>query len=90
MERPLACGYRPTPHCWWRAGRGQLWSASSFDVLVYTVVVVQAVYARPTGPGYTVRELMQMIAIVATVVVLGLDSVNRSSGSPGLTTIVTG
>jgi hypothetical protein len=90
VERPRACGYRPTPHCWWRAGRSQLWSASSFDVVVYAVVVVQAVHARPTGPGHTVRELMQMLAIVAAVVVLGLDSVNRSSDSPGLAAFVTG
>ena len=84
MEQPLAYGYRSTPHCWSRAGRSQLWSASSFDVLVYAVVVLQAVYARPTAPGRTERELMQMLAIVAVVVMLGLDSFNRCSGSPDL------
>ena len=59
-------------------------------MLVYAVVVVQAVYARPTAPGRTVRELMHMLAIVAVVVVLGLDSFNRSSGSPELAAFVTG
>ncbi len=88
MERLRAYGYRPTPHCWSRAGRSQLWSASSFDVLVYAVV--QAFWARSALRGHTRKEFVLMLAFLFAAVVLGLDSFNRSSGSPSLSAIVIG
>jgi hypothetical protein len=61
---------------------------SSFDVLVYTVVL--ALCARAAVGGHTMMEVNLMVSLGVSVVVIGLDSFNRFSSSPSFSAIVTG